>query len=295
MPNKKGATNKTMNKILISTLIESLSFEDKMFRTIPDVATWKSPTGGPKFISGRNSAVFEILLEGKHYALKAYTQPLPYGEEICAFAQTLPEHLIIHPKMYREELWVGDCYTDALLYDWVVGRPFDWWMRKAHYDRSAQKFRELARKFTALALEMLDGEWRHGDIKPENILVREDGSLILIDCDTLYSPLLPARKSLGTPHYIHPSRKNAYDSHIDDYAIALTLLSLEALRRNIELYEGEIMVALPSENTPETLLPLFADSEPLVALYKAMYSEDYKIDNLKELLYDVQRTDNTQE
>ncbi|MBO7301000.1 MAG: serine/threonine protein kinase [Tidjanibacter sp.] len=283
------------NKILINTLIESLSFEDKMFRTIPDVEPRMSPMGGPKFTSGRNSAVFDVMSRGKRYALKAYTEPLPYGEEICRVAQTLPEHLIIHPKMYCEELWVGDRYTDVMLYDWVNGRSFDWWIRKAHYDRSSQKLRELARKFTDLAIEMLDSDWRHGDIKPENILVREDGSLILVDCDTLYSPTLPARKSLGTPHYIHPARKDAYDSHIDDYSIALILLSLEALRRNIELYNGETMVALPSENTPETLLPLFADCDALVVLYEAMRSEDYKIDNLKQLLINVQRTDNTQE
>lgn len=282
------------NKILINTLIETLSFGDKMFRTLKGIEPIISDMGMPRFTAGRNSAIFDVMYKGERCALKCYIQPLPHGREICDFARHLPHHLVIHPEIYSEELWVGDGYTDVMLYKWVAGRTFDWWIRKALYDKSPEKLHSLAQKFTALVLEMIEGGWRHGDIKPENILVREDGELILVDCDSLYSPGLPARASMGTPHYIHPARKDAYDSHIDDYAIALILTSLEALRRNLSLYDIETMVTLPSENSQETIRALFTDSKPLSALYEAMCGDDYKIHNLKELLQDVQRTDNTQ-
>ncbi len=276
-----------MNKILINTLIETLSFGDKMFRTLRDLEPTIGEMGVPKFTAGRNSAIFDVKFRGKRYALKCYTQPLPFGSEICRYIQTLPEGIIIHPQMFHEELWVGDCYTDVMLYEWVGGRTFDWWIRKALYDRSPEKLQELKQKFVALAIEMLDSEWRHGDMKPENILIDEGGLLHLVDCDSLYSPLLPARCSLGTPHYIHPKRNDAYDSHIDDYAIALITLSLEALRRDLSLYDGETMVALPSENPPHKLRELFANKPSLAALHEAICSDDYKIHNLKTLLQDV--------
>lgn len=282
------------NKILINTLIETLSFGDKMFRTLRGIEPIISDMGVPRFTSGRNSAIFDVMYKGERYALKCYTQPLPHNRELCEFIHTLPHHLIIQPDIYNEELWVGDGYTDVMLYKWVSGRTFDWWIRKALYDKSPEKIHALAQKFISLMLEMIEGGWRHGDIKPENILVLDGGELILIDCDSIYSPSLPPRTSMGTPHYIHPARKDAYDSHIDDFAIALILTSLEALRRAPSLYAGEAMVTLRSESSQEVIRDLFADSKPLTALYDAMCSDDYKILNLKELLQDVQRTDNTQ-
>ena len=279
---------------MINTLIETLSFGDKMFRTLRDIEPIISDMGVPRFTSGRNSAIFDVMYKGERCALKCYTQPLPYGTEICNFLHHLPNHFIIHPKIYSEELWVGDGYTDVMLYKWISGRTFDWWIRKALYDKSPEKLHSLTQKFIVLMLEMIEGGWRHGDIKPENILVQEDGELILIDCDSLYSPDLPPRTSMGTPHYIHPARKDAYDSHIDDYAIALILTSLEAMRRDLSIYNGETMVTLPSESSQEAIRALFADSHALSTLYNAMCSDDYKMDNLKELLQDVQRTNNTQ-
>lgn len=282
------------NRILTNTLIETLSFGDKMFRTLRGIEPIISDMGVPRFTSGRNSVIFDVIYRGERYALKCYTHPLPHGKEICNFIRTLPSHLIIQPEFYNEELWVGDSYTDVMLYKWITGRTFDWWIRKALYDRSPEKFHELAQKFIALVLEIINGGWRHGDIKPENILVREDGRLLLVDCDSLYSHNIPARTSMGTPHYIHPARMDAYDNHIDDYAIALIITSLEALRRNPLLYVGEAMVTLPSESSREAIRTLFSDNQPLTALYEAVCSDDYKIHNLKELLQDVQRTDNTQ-
>lgn len=276
-----------MNKILINTLIESLAFEDQMFRTLKGVKPSISPLGIPHFRAGRNSITFDLTIHHERKALKCYTQPLPFGKEICNYTQLLSPELIIRPNFYPEELWVGDRYTDVVVYDWVEGRTFDWWIRNAHFEHDAAKFKELSDRFIEFILKILDQEWRHGDVKPENIIVRRDGEFVFVDSDTIFAPSIPPRSALGTPHYIHPLRGDAYDEHIDDYSIALIVLSLEAMHRNIELFEGETMVVLPSENPPKVIETLFADNEALTQLYKALRSDSYKIENLVTLLQNV--------
>ena len=46
----------------------------------------------------------------------------------------------------------------------------------------------------------------HGDLKPDNILVKKDGTLVLVDYDGMYVPAMQGMKMqcLGTPNFRYP-------------------------------------------------------------------------------------------
>lgn len=235
-------------------------------------------------MAGRNSIVLQIRMQGANYGLKCYTAPLVCGEQIGAFVATLPDNLVIKPQILCEELWVVDRFLSVAIYPWVDGHSAEWLIRKAIHDQDAEKLAHLKEKFASLVSEILECDWRHGDLKAENIVVQPNGEMILVDCDSLYSPTLPKRAPLGTPPYIHPLRGDAYDEHIDDYAIALIILSLEALGRDFSLFKGETMVALPSEGNTERIRQLLEGNKCALKLLDALHSNDYKIPDLKHLL-----------
>ena len=178
----------------------------------------------PRFVAGNAAVSFVVRYKERRYMLKCYTRPNDrlaaiYGE---AF----------HPK----ELCVIDFagryhWVDCLMVEYIEGRTLDEAMAAA---TTAQEFASLATAFDRMALDILSSERAHGDLKPENIIVGEDGVMTAIDWDAAYVPAFAGCQALeiGTAAYQHPLRDMSfYDKHIDDYSIAFisTLLHLAAV------------------------------------------------------------------
>lgn len=273
-----------MARLNTRTIVESLHFGDQMFRTLKGVRPIHSPQGGFKFACGRHSVLLEAEVQQRRCGLKCYISPQPHLEAICDLLSYTHNGLIVTPTALPQELWVGDRYVDVALYPWVEGHTLDREVRRAIYNKDQSSLAHLAEEFRRLALSLLECEWRHGDLKCENIIVGPDGTMTLIDCDAIYSHELPFRGEIGTPPYIHSSRKEAYDTHLDDYAIALIITSLEALAADPALADKESMVAAPSENNKEAIERIFANNAPLGELHAALYGTSYAIDNLKHII-----------
>ena len=80
----------------------------------------------------------------------------------------------------------------------------------------------------------------HGDIKPDNIIVRPDGTLTLVDYDGMFVPAMKGQKSptIGTKDFSHPLRTvDDFDETIDDFALASIALSLKAISMNSTLLD----------------------------------------------------------
>ena len=83
--------------------------------------------------------------------------------------------------------------------------------------------------FYQLVKWLIAQPFAHGDLKPDNILVKNDGNLVLVDYDGMYVPAMKGQKSreVGSPDFCHPQRnENKFDEHIDDFSILSILLSL---------------------------------------------------------------------
>ena len=122
--------------------------------------------------------------------------------------------------------------------DWVEGETLDKYIRK-HLD-DQYELSLLAYQFSRLAMWLMPQPFAHGDLKPDNILVKSDGTLVLVDYDGMYVPAMKGQKAreLGSPDFRHPSRTEIdFDEHIDDFSLASILLSLKAISLQPSLLE----------------------------------------------------------
>ena len=216
--------------VAVKRYIEILSFPEKFTRTLGAVEVLMRDTSGrPKCFVGNRSAVFRIRHEGRDKMLKCYTVPKPNLRRIYG------------GRCLRDELLVpaaggGAATVDAVLCDWVEGDSLRGRIAAAAGDERAMK--ALSREFDRFAVELLDAEWAHGDLKPDNIIVDAEGRMHAIDFDAMYRPDLADLQSdeSGTAAFQHPLRTaSLYDKTMDDYPIALISTALHALAADSSL------------------------------------------------------------
>lgn len=274
-----------MKKVALTDILDALSFGEKCFATLRNIEPIFDPRSRVLFSAGRSGALLKVAIKGEPFALKCYTLPLPFGAERAHYLGTLPpSDIIIRPTLLAEELYANGRAVDVAFYPWVEGTSFNWALHKALHDKSPRAISSLLGEFLRLMDLVEGGEWRHGDLKTENIIVRPSGRLTLVDCDALYAPTLPFGGECGTPNWIHPARQDAFNSHIDDYAVALIVVSLAVLLLAPEMHTTESMVAMPSLGNREEIARLLAFSPHLTQLHEALYAPNYKITELKNIL-----------
>ena len=114
--------------------------------------------------------------------------------------------------------------------DWVDGVNLDKYVRDHINDQ--YELSMLAYRFSQLSMWLLPQPFAHGDLKQDNILVKEDGSLVLVDYDGMYVPAMKGQlaRELGSPDFRHPLRtESTFNEHIDDFSVVSILLSLKAI------------------------------------------------------------------
>ena len=129
-------------------------------------------------------------------------------------------------------------YIDVVLTPWVEGHSLD-----SLLGNPTANYASLSRAFDRLALSTLEGSTAHGDIKPENIIVQEDGEMVLIDWDGAWLPQMhsTAGDEIGTKAYRHPLRTAAdFGEAIDDYPIAILSTTLAALAYDRTYFEPRL-------------------------------------------------------
>lgn len=97
----------------------------------------------------------------------------------------------------------------------------------------------LCYRFCEMAAWLRAQSFAHGDIKPDNIMVRPDSTLTQVDYDGMYVATMKGKKSptIGTKDFAHPLRTvDDFDETIDDFALAVIALSLKAISLDPSLY-----------------------------------------------------------
>ncbi|MFM6400004.1 MAG: hypothetical protein ACKPFF_25280, partial [Planktothrix sp.] len=80
----------------------------------------------------------------------------------------------------------------------------------------------------------------HGDLQYGNILVRNQGEVVLIDYDGMYVPGMPYNNSneIGHVNFQHPGRTGAFfNDKIDKFSSIVIYISLKALANNPQLWQ----------------------------------------------------------
>ena len=240
--------------------------------------------GEPYRSSGAFAVVFKMQDKrtGKYYALKCFTEEqegrADAYRQIADELDLLDSPYITSVKYMEKELFVdSQCEEDefpVLLMDWVDGETMEAYIAANYRNQSAMSM--LSCRFGKMAAWLRTQSFSHGDIKPDNIIVRPDGSLTLVDYDGMFVPSMKGSQSptIGTRDFSHPLRTvDDFDETIDDFSLASIALSLKAISMKSTLLDiyGASDRLLFSENDYRTP----SNSKVISALQGLMCDKDF--------------------
>ena len=240
--------NKLMQYPLISEYLAAIRDAhdnlDKLSHLVPVLDNY----GEPYRSSGAFAVVFKMKDEqtGKCYALKCFTEEQEGRAEayrqIAEELEFVNSPYITFVKYLEKELFVdSNCEDDefpVLLMDWIEGETMETYIADHYMDNHAMSM--LCYRFCKMAAWLRSQPFAHGDIKPDNIMVRSDGTLTLVDYDGMFVTAMKGQKSptIGTKDFSHPLRTiDDFDETIDDFALASIALSLKAISLNPSLLD----------------------------------------------------------
>ena len=225
---------------LISEYVKAIQDADDNLDKLAYLTPVLDNHGEPYRSSGAFAVVFKMQDKstGKYYALKCFTEEQEGRAE--AYRQIADElgmvdsPYITSVKYIERELFVdSQCEEDefpVLLMDWVDGETMETYIAANYHNQSAMSM--LCYRFGKMAAWLRSQSFAHGDVKPDNIIIRPDGSLTLVDYDGMFVSSMKGSQSptIGTRDFCHPLRTvDDFDETIDDFSLASIALSLKAI------------------------------------------------------------------
>ena len=297
-----------MNYPSISDYIEALRDAEDSLSELKDLRLVYDDQGHPIMSSGNFAVVFKMQTPtGQYHALKCFLRDQEERSEryrlITEELQYVQSTYLVKFRYLESELFVdvpntgGEEYP-VLLMDWVDGIPLDQYLKTIINNNNSYEKDLLAYRFSLLARWLVSQPFAHGDLKPDNICVRDDGSLILLDYDGMYVPALSGRKPLeqGSPHYRHPLRSTLpFNEHIDDYSLSLILLSLRAIALDETLYvrysSSEYLLLSEQDQLNPYTSPVFKELNRLVLSLDFIDSYHTYLKSLQDTTYYLEARD----
>ena len=233
---------------LISEYVRAIQDANNNLDKLAYLVPVQDDHGEPYRSSGAFAVVFKMKDKqtGKCYALKCFTEEQEGRAEayrqIADELEFVDSSYITSVKYLEKEIFVdSSCEEDefpVLLMDWIDGETMENYIAENYQDNYVMAI--LCYRFCKMAAWLRSQPFAHGDIKPDNIMVRPDGNLTLVDYDGMFVPAMKGQKSptIGTKDFSHPLRTvNDFDETIDDFALASIALSLKAISMNSTLLD----------------------------------------------------------
>ena len=269
---------------LISEYVKAIQDADDNLDKLAYLTPVLDNHGEPYRSSGAFAVVFKMLDKstGKYYALKCFTEEqegrADAYRQIADELDMVDSPYITSVKYMEKELFVdSQCEEDefpVLLMDWVEGETMEAYIAANYHNQSAMSL--LCYRFGKMAAWLRSQSFAHGDVKPDNIIIRPDGSLTLVDYDGVFVSSMKGCKSptVGTKDFSHPLRTmDDFDETIDDFSLASIALSLKAISMKSTLLDiyGASDRLLFSENDYRTP----SNSKVISALQGLMCDKDF--------------------
>ena len=201
---------------LISEYVRAIQDASSNLDKLAHLVPVQDDHGEPYRSSGAFAVVFKMKDEqtGKCYALKCFTEEQEGRAEayrqIADELEFVDSSYITSVKYLDKEIFVdSSCEEDefpVLLMDWIDGETMENYIAENYQDNYAMSM--LCYRFCKMAAWLCSQPFAHGDIKPDNIMVRPDGNLTLVDYDGMFVPAMKGQKSptIGTKDFSHPLR-----------------------------------------------------------------------------------------
>ena len=269
---------------LISEYVKAIQDADDNLDKLAYLTPVLDNHGEPYRSSGAFAVVFKMLDKstGKYYALKCFTEEqegrADAYRQIADELDMVDSPYITSVKYMEKELFVdSQCEEDefpVLLMDWVEGETMEAYIAANYQNQSAMSM--LCYRFGKMAAWLRSQSFAHGDVKPDNIIIRPDGSLTLVDYDGMFVSSMKGSKSptIGTKDFSHPLRTmDDFDETIDDFSLASIALSLKAISMKSTLLDiyGASDRLLFSENDYRNP----SNSKVISALQELMCDKDF--------------------
>ena len=227
-----------MNYPLISEYIEAIKSAEDNFEELSYLRPVLGDDGLPVMTGGNFAEVFKMKDEqsGKFYAVKCFTKEqegrAEAYREIAKELEKVSSPYVLSIRYLDKELFVDTGQTTetefpVLLMDWVDGVPLNNYIRQ--HIKESNLLRQLSHNFKKMSIWLFSQPFAHGDLKPDNILVKQDGSLVLVDYDGMFVPSMKGEKmrELGSPDFQNPHKAmERFDKNMDLFSIVSIFLSL---------------------------------------------------------------------
>lgn len=192
--------------------------------------------------------VFPLTCEGKaQKCIRLWHKDFDKGL-VKKLADTLDElhkkvDFVIGFEYFEQGLRLDDDEViPAVVMDWIDGNTLSSYILENRGNSSA--INRLAAQFYDLCSVMRQESLAHGDLSSENIMVKSNGKMVLIDYDSFYAPALSTQikqSIIGTPGFQHRQRAQqryiSYDA--DFFSQQIIYLALLAIARNSSLADEE--------------------------------------------------------
>jgi hypothetical protein len=213
-------------------------------------------SGRPLRAMGHDAVVYELRMPtGRIVALRCHLRPdtrrdLALAERYSALGadprlEGLRGAQSILPRGIR---WVAEgiaipgpdlrqAMLPVMAMERIPGRTLVRTVDRLCRERQSEPLLLLADAWLATAAALNAAGFSHGDLAPDNIIVRSDGTLALVDLDSALWPEAPTTAALsdGTPGYAHPRGGPRDLARRDRFPALIIWASLRILARHPEL------------------------------------------------------------
>lgn len=208
------------------------------FATLTNLRPVKDSEGKPIMSSGNFAVVFKMqdITDKKLYAIKCFIKEQAGRSQAY---KTISENLskvssehIVNFQYFEKELYVAlaggeEIEVPVVKLDWIDGQPLDKYIEQNIDDPFKLKY--LAYQFIHFSIWLLSRNFAHGDLKPDNILVKKDCTIVMIDYDGMFVPDFDSNiaNEIGSPNYQHPLRSSdIFSKEIDDFSLLVILIEI---------------------------------------------------------------------
>lgn len=220
-----------MNTFLVRDFNNTISSGIQCFSTLKHLAFVHDDYENVIYIKGTSSVVYKMedKKTGKLYAAKIFVDGIDRAEKYSIIKdelQGLNCPYLLPIQYFEDEFFIEDESSvsslgskivsyPVLLMEWVEGVSIGTYLQEAVDNYFMLEM--VAYRFSQFAAWITLQPFTHGKIKANNIIVREDGSFVLIDYDEFHVP------------YMEISEKGYNNKYSDDFPLFAILLSLKAI------------------------------------------------------------------
>ena len=207
--------------------------------------------GHPVSSSGGYCVVYKFqLANGKYKALRIWHKDLSLlpdlpevAEKVSKELSRLQSNYFVDYKYYEKAILVSGQFYPAVVMDWCDGEDLKDYI-SSNVNNTA-KMKDLANQFRKMVKYFHEHEISHGDLQHGNIRIRPDGTMCVLDYDSMYVPSLKGKMEYikGLPSFQHPTARdlNEYlNPKVDYFSESVIYLALMLLIKDPSLWTNEV-------------------------------------------------------